>query len=1424
MTPARKKTDQPASPGSKTPLKTASDTGSGTALGTGSNIAPDIGSNTVSDTASGNCSNTVLGTDSSAASDTGSNTASGTDSNAALDPGSRKSSRTASATGSRTASGTAANTSSVAPSGTASTAASSTSTAAAAAKKPRSTKKAPAAPIGPWTFADTAPDPTVDDAVKERIRTDLEKNFLVEAVPGSGKTYNLVQRLLALVLAGRPAEKIVAITFTRKAAEELRSRFRAQAEQRLTRASPAERELLNRALTAIEDGYVGTIHGFCARILREYPIEARLDPGFEELEEGDEFGVFQQSWMECLNRNPEAVRLLIDHDINPQEPTIVYGVHRMCQFPDADLAVTERPLPPDPAALLQCAADLWRMASPLDPRKTLPSDTLAELSELLKGWNQLERLHANLEPFLQPFRQTDTGSASLSAPVAAPVPTSASAPVPTSASAPASVSAPTPATDTATASASASAPASVSVSASATATATASELDLKGVWRAVLYTPQISLNFPGNGKKADNVERAEKAEKTEKTEKAENAEKAEKADAPKASAKTLPGTPDESLIENLKEPVSALNEAVSGFLQGYARYLFPFLAPFLAQMPEFEQAWRRQRGLVSFLDLLGRAVDLLRDRPAIRQAVAEQFSLILVDEFQDTDPLQAELVFLLTAGNAAERDWLKCVPRPGALFLVGDPKQSIYRFRRADMHMYAMAKRRLLETGGEVLVLRQNRRSTAPLCGWVNRAFGPAFAAQQETGQAPFAEMLPNRPATSSAAVLALPLPQDLRWDSFDKMKEFDAEAFADIIATMIGASFPGIAGGRPLTPDDFLILCRKNDDLAHYALALERRGVPTNVSGGGKTLAAAMASEFRPLYWLLRALSEGADPAIVWSVLVGPFFGLSDEELWDFRRAGGRLSCVFPPDLEGPVAAALSRLCEFRRLMQDSPPGSAFRAMVAELGFDVHLQTSAFGLLKTSFLGHVERLFDNSLFSQATAVLGAWVVDWPVESRFDEPGRVRLMTLHKAKGLEAPVVFLGGTGKRMFRPPSFMVARNDPAFLAASGKPQGWVRLGIPFGEHGGKNVVVSPGWDEALPQEKNEDALEKLRLDYVACTRAKDLLIVSRYVAKSGGVTSPLGKDVGAALRFCPEFSWEVVTGKGATSAVATSQAARVPQAFQTSQEPQTPQPPLPPKAAEASEASETSSVSALTSGAAHAPETRLPDVGRLSAEIDVWKKARRERLGQGKQRGRLETQVSEQLEKQEQRSGSLFSKKHRGEAGLSGKRLGSLLHEILCNLLRAGVGAGPADRSLREAIVERTLEQDVAFESKRPAILKLLQTTLNSALWGFARQSPECLTEVPVALVENAPLTLPFLSTNGEKPVLLHGVIDLIFRIPGGWHLVDYKTNRIDDEAHRAVVDAFYRPQLELYARQWEILTGEKVLQKSLLYVRDGHESVL
>src|SRR5271169_833903 len=147
------------------------------------------------------------------------------------------------------------------------------------------------------------------------------------------------------------------------------------------------------------------------------------------------------------------------------------------------------------------------------------------------------------------------------------------------------------------------------------------------------------------------------------------------------------------------------------------------------------QDLKAKAGQLDFLDLLVKARDLIRDNQSIRAELQQRFTNYFVDEFQDTDPLQAEILLLLAANDPSEPDWREVQPIAGKLFLVGDPKQSIYRFRRADVAIYLQVKQMLLSRGAEPLYLNTSFRSPPSLQSFVNAAFAPAMAGTTADGE-----------------------------------------------------------------------------------------------------------------------------------------------------------------------------------------------------------------------------------------------------------------------------------------------------------------------------------------------------------------------------------------------------------------------------------------------------------------------------------------------------------------------------------------------------------------------------------------------------------------------------------------------------------------------------------------------------------------
>ncbi|HET7110983.1 MAG TPA: UvrD-helicase domain-containing protein, partial [Gemmatimonadales bacterium] len=221
--------------------------------------------------------------------------------------------------------------------------------------------------------------PPPDQPDRDRIEQDLDTNFLVEAGAGSGKTKGLVDRMLGLIARGTAAEQIAAVTFTRKAAAELRERF--------------EEELDKRGLPGRDQAFIGTIHAFCGRLLREHPLEAGLDPSFQELdEEGWPVLVqnFWRRWLERLRTQDDALlRSVIQLGIDPRD--LAGGFATLVTYPDVTFP-SSVVAPPDPSACRRRLVELLTRSSGMLPEEEPENgyDNLQRTCRRLRFWQRTQ--------------------------------------------------------------------------------------------------------------------------------------------------------------------------------------------------------------------------------------------------------------------------------------------------------------------------------------------------------------------------------------------------------------------------------------------------------------------------------------------------------------------------------------------------------------------------------------------------------------------------------------------------------------------------------------------------------------------------------------------------------------------------------------------------------------------------------------------------------------------------------------------------------------------------------------------------------------------------------------------------------------------------------------------------------------------------
>jgi ATP-dependent helicase/nuclease subunit A len=532
------------------------------------------------------------------------------------------------------------------------------------------------------------------------------------------------------------------------------------------------------------------------------------------------------------------------------------------------------------------------------------------------------------------------------------------------------------------------------------------------------------------------------------------------------------------------------------------------LVEWLAGFTRKYHAEKRRRGFMEFDDLLVCARNLLRENAEVREYFKNKFKCVLVDEFQDTEEIQAELVFFLSekpaAGKSLERNWKKISVQPGKLFIVGDPKQSIYRFRGADVESYELAKGAVLASGGDALYITQNFRSHAGVIGWVNSGFSNVM--KREEGRLFQSEYIPLEPLKErrnfGKGLMYLMPPPEFRGEGADVKKirvgdllmreaRFIAAAIKNVVGNKNYEFVPkGEKSPRPFKFGDIAVLLPKTTAWAVYEEWLAAAGIPYRFEGGKEFF---RRPEMVKIRRALTAIERPWDELSVFAALRSEFFGASDREIAEHAANFHSLDYMkYKKESGSPLEEPFAILRELH-LQKDSRPASATIAELLEktgalrsFAAKPHGLQAAANLLKAVETARELEDAGDGGFGRFVRKM-KYFSDVSIEERdspvFEEgDDSVRVLTFHKAKGLEFPAVVLGmlytgkgggGGGVRVIK---------DPA--------RGTVEIRVPFGKN---EEFASAAFDEKAGEwdAPREDAEEKRRF-YVAATRARDMLVL--------------------------------------------------------------------------------------------------------------------------------------------------------------------------------------------------------------------------------------------------------------------------------------------------------------------------------------------
>ncbi|MEM9465461.1 MAG: UvrD-helicase domain-containing protein [Actinomycetota bacterium] len=831
----------------------------------------------------------------------------------------------------------------------------------------------------------------VDQSHRDRIRHERAANQFVEAGAGSGKTRALVDRVEALVLDDDIAlEAIAAITFTEKAAAELRDRVRQRFERAAGSDDPRIAGRASAALLQLDGAAIGTLHSFAQRILGEHPVEAGLPPGVDVLDEIGSQVEFEQRW-----------RLFLDALLDDTGMA-----HTLLCLEAAGVRLDAlRALALQMAANWDLVEERLRFDAPPPPRFDRADlirriDELYELRHLAEAGvddtllDRFPDLWANREALIGAVDDID-----------------------------------------------------------AMAHAAAMSSSGKDSRRAIKV---------GNSGKKDNWR-----------------------------------VPVAEVRQGFKDLMQACDDAVATITTGALAHIAARLGRFVLDAAEE----RREIGRLEFHDLLVRARRLLRDPergPEVRATLGGRYPRLLLDEFQDTDPIQIELAVLIAADtdDIADRAWHEIPTRPGSLFLVGDPKQSIYRFRRADISTFLTARDHIDDRPA----LTVNFRTTAPIIDWINHVFADLIRA--EPGSQPDyvalsahrEEAAPHGPAV---AVLGHePIDAEL---SADELRVAESRDVAAAISDLLEGDEPWSVGDdeggwRRARASDVCVLLPARTSLASLEGALDAAGVPYRAETSSLVYA---SREVREVLLALAAVADPTDELATVAALRSFVYGCGDDDLAHWRLGvGGRFSIRLdvPEGTDGhPVADGLHHLQRLHEARLWSTPAELLDRLIRERGV---LETA----IATGAPRDVWRRL-RFVIDQARAWVDAGGVDlraylqWARLQGADnarvsetvlpetDDDSVRIMTIHGSKGLEFPITVLAGMTTRISRP-----ARGPSIAFPPAGDPV--LRL---------STDVTSEGYDAWKPIDDQMDEHERLRLLYVAATRARDHLVVCLH--RTGG-----------------------------------------------------------------------------------------------------------------------------------------------------------------------------------------------------------------------------------------------------------------------------------------------------------------------------------
>ena len=1111
-----------------------------------------------------------------------------------------------------------------------------------------------------------------DTQSRDRIVSEINTNFFVEAGAGSGKTTMLVSRMVAMVEAGIPIGKICAITFTKAAAGEFYDRFQKLLIERsnpdyvwedkghagqLPKPTDKTRELSAEALKNIDLCFMGTIDSFCSMVLSEHPSEAGIPSDASIVSDQDAEVFYKQQYVKiCAGEYDE----------------VVPGLSRLANTFRALYRNAEEVFVQGESVFMNNRNVHFNYTKPsvVDIDRTFAADRddlikalkcLVEHPELkyqseqknLAAWERIEDTYKSLRrKWSNNFSNVIYALKSLQ--------------------------------------------------------------NLRLIPEAMNHHEfELAGVFEPGGKQG----------------------------------KWLECTPCKeggvlSKLQNLQYSASM------AFLE--------------ACVPVLEAAMR-DKGNMTFFDYLYYLRNMLRrdaggDGKLIRY-IYDRHSYFLIDEFQDTNPMQAEVFFYLSSEHPVPQ-WSACEPRPGSLFIVGDPKQSIYRFRSADVTSFLKVKGLFEKNGGSILSLSRNFRSTSVLCDYFNRMF-TAMLLEETRDQSKFEEIpVPDVKDDEFQGIYTYPAyTGSLEAEHPD---EVDSVQIAKIIERIVDNDEYMIRTGNDKTPrklhySDIMVITYGKKKLGPIMALLDEKGIPTRVEGEVPFGANEALFEVFKIY---SAVADSEDAISLYGALTGRLIGLNKEEILAYRTNDGKVSLKATFDMDAfsdKIACRVATRIEELRALYYAAQRLSPAALFAKI-FDDYKVYEILEAENLEVVYYTLELLRNAEKSGLVVSVkdGAGYIAELLEGESGEErclslndGRdaVHMANLHKVKGLEAPVIILAAATGFINSSEKRIVHGDDGSegYLFALSKKEG-------FG-----NYFETKEFADELEAEKAAGAAEGQRLVYVAATRARNVLIICDSITSSFGKESHRSAWKPVMEGGLPDFF--EATGDNATKTHVSIETVEAATLYEE---------------AEKTCVLNDRSMEDRTYSVENPSRLRL--ASKLSEDQEVH----------------LVMTPETEPEEKETKNDDV----HRFRA-----LLGTMTHKLMemlvstKNKVDAASAVSEIIREYRNHIIEpyeKELAKELSDVAKKMRSGGYAQTNgLSQDLLGTLLGADEVYCEVPFCYSEDGE----------DGKILWNGIMDVVYLSAGKWNIVDYKTNADGND-----LDKKYQAQMRAYIKAFKATTGE------------------